>query len=738
MTKLLILALPFLLNAEAQAQAQKISERTAGSPAAAGDMIPISRGTSNLRLDAADFCMTEGCAVKATGASSFATLSAEMMTNPGFTGDLSGWTGTNWSHSSNRALHAAGSTAALSQNVSVTNGTWYQITMTFPTGVVGTAGSIDVALGAQSVRTAAINPAGSSQATSEFLLILANTTGSVALTATPTTDFNGALDFFGMKAFVGEVPVVLDMKDISGTSFGAVRGGPDFPASSNIFWGYDAGRYALGYGESIGIGQLALRNVGNPGFGGYRNTMVGAYAGLNITNGIENVGIGGNALQTNTNGIRNVAVGRQALWALRTGDYNVALGYAAGLSTLYGNWNTYLGTGSGQSASATAAVPGGNFGNVFVGVNSGFNYNGVGGASVTTATYATIVGTQSGFCTSTQRVNAAVYGALACVDSDNTAVIGNAATTDVILGQGTSTPGPFARLLADRVRVKDGTRALPSLSFATEPDSGLYVVGAGEVGFSVNDTLGYSFAQAGAGHRWYVANVEKMRLNGTVFFNLDPSYQVTWGSALGSSDVSIGRGTSPTRFIVYGSASEKFSVSTTRTTSDVAATWLRVGSNTSTYVKAGGGIYSTVTSVGNVTTGEDDLHSYTLPTNAVDNADGRGSFHLVTYGTFAATANNKRVRVRFGGTLLFDTGALATSTAAEWSITCEVLHVGSNAQRGGCTWTSDDATLREDVDYAEPAEAVSGTIVFKVTGDATATDDIIAKFSRIDWLPAAN
>lgn len=92
-----------------------------------------------------------------------------------------------------------------------------------------------------------------------------------------------------------------------------------------------------------------------------------------------------------------------------------------------------------------------------------------------------------------------------------------------------------------KLYVADGTRALPSLSFTSEPDSGWYVVGAGEVGFSVNDTLAYSFAQTGAGQRWYVSNAERMRLNGTVFFNLDPSYQVTWGTALGSADIGLTR-----------------------------------------------------------------------------------------------------------------------------------------------------------------------------------------------------
>ncbi len=92
-----------------------------------------------------------------------------------------------------------------------------------------------------------------------------------------------------------------------------------------------------------------------------------------------------------------------------------------------------------------------------------------------------------------------------------------------------------------RIYVADGTRALPSLSFTSEPDSGMYVVGASEVGLSVNDTLFYSMAQAGAQHRWYVSNVERMRFNSTVGLNLDSLIPLTWGTALGSKDIGLAR-----------------------------------------------------------------------------------------------------------------------------------------------------------------------------------------------------
>lgn len=94
------------------------------------------------------------------------------------------------------------------------------------------------------------------------------------------------------------------------------------------------------------------------------------------------------------------------------------------------------------------------------------------------------------------------------------------------------------------IRVADGTRALPGLSFVSEPDSGLYVLSAGAVGFSVNDTVAFSFAPLAAGLSLYVGNTEAMRISSVNGLNQDSdlvTQMVTSGATLGSPDTGLAR-----------------------------------------------------------------------------------------------------------------------------------------------------------------------------------------------------
>ena len=68
-------------------------------------------------------------------------------------------------------------------------------------------------------------------------------------------------------------------------------------------------------------------------------------------------------------------------------------------------------------------------------------------------------------------------------------------------------------------------------------------------------------------------------------------------------------------------------------------------------------LYASVTTVGNVGAGEDNLITYELPDGLLT-ADGYG-FVIEAGFTFAANANNKRIRAYLGSTSLFDTTATA-------------------------------------------------------------------------------
>ena len=189
-----------------------------------------------------------------TGAVSTAPLGNELLTNGAFaSNDFTGWTaGANWSAATGAAVHTAGSVEAITQNVSVINGTMYQLVFT-TTG--RTAGSITITLGAVTLDIDS-GTTGITTNSTQTLSITAGATGSVAFTVTPTSDWNGSIDNISLKA-IGVAQGALSLKDDTGSEFIEFRGkasvfntaaGSDAlrsntTGSSNTAMGYQAGRY---------------------------------------------------------------------------------------------------------------------------------------------------------------------------------------------------------------------------------------------------------------------------------------------------------------------------------------------------------------------------------------------------------------------------------------------------------------------------------------------------------------
>jgi hypothetical protein len=151
------------------------------------------------------------------------------------------------------------------------------------------------------------------------------------------------------------------------------------------------------------------------------NMFLGDASGGNIAAGVNNTGLGKSSLANTANGSFNTSVGRLALadsdstantaigyGALQTasGGYNVSAGYAALQYVTTGEYNIGIGKGAG-SALAT--------GNNCIVIGGNADVSGV------AATNEITIG----------------YGSIG--QGDNTALIGNASTTDVYFGDGTNT-----------------------------------------------------------------------------------------------------------------------------------------------------------------------------------------------------------------------------------------------------------------------------------------------------------
>jgi len=160
---------------------------------------------------------------------------------------------------------------------------------------------------------------------------------------------------------------------------------------------------------------------------------------------------------------------------------------------------------------------------------------------------------------------------------------------------------------------------------------------------------------------------------------------------------------------------------------------LRAGLSTKR-ATVGGGIKEYFTSVGNVTTGEDDLYTYTTEANIFgtngDNIKGQYS------GTTAANANNKTFKFYFAGTNILNSGALALNDK-NWKFTYELIRVSATVVRYSVQfdYEGNTATVLEVGELT--GLTLSGTNILKITGEATATNDIVATMGVVTATPAS-
>jgi hypothetical protein len=134
------------------------------------------------------------------------------------------------------------------------------------------------------------------------------------------------------------------------------------------------------------------------------------------------------------------------------------------------------------------------------------------------------------------------------------------------------------------------------------------------------------------------------------------------------------------------------------------------------------------TQTGNSGTSETDLASYTVPAGYL--ATNGDSVWFEAAGTFAATANTKQVRVRFGGgsqTLVFDSSGQAVNNN-KWAIRGRIIRTGAATQKGyGQLTTNNSAMLiAGSADIRTNLDAtLSGTNALRVTGTSSAASNDI-------------
>ncbi len=153
------------------------------------------------------------------------------------------------------------------------------------------------------------------------------------------------------------------------------------------------------------------------------------------------------------------------------------------------------------------------------------------------------------------------------------------------------------------------------------------------------------------------------------------------------------------------------------------------------WAKVGGTIFFSTTQTGNTAGAETDLHSYAM--TAASLATNGDSLRCHSGGTFGAGASaDKRLRAKFGGTTVIDSGALAV-TSTDWDLNCEIIRTGAATQKSVCSLTTNNAGLVSSADYTTPAETLANAITYKITGAGTNANDTVGEFTKCVWQPAS-
>lgn len=145
--------------------------------------------------------------------------------------------------------------------------------------------------------------------------------------------------------------------------------------------------------------------------------------------------------------------------------------------------------------------------------------------------------------------------------------------------------------------------------------------------------------------------------------------------------------------------------------------------------------------VGNVGTGEDDLYSDTI---AAGQLAANGDKIVAQYAlAFVSSATaTRRVRAYFGGTSVFDSGALTFGSTGASDVWLTIIRESASVVRCIAEFVATGLTLQPIAIYTRVTGlTLANTQVLKVTGEAAgvgaATDDVLCKLGYVEYKPAA-
>lgn len=144
----------------------------------------------------------------------------------------------------------------------------------------------------------------------------------------------------------------------------------------------------------------------------------------------------------------------------------------------------------------------------------------------------------------------------------------------------------------------------------------------------------------------------------------------------------------------------------------------------------GATLHTDTTSVGNVGAGEDTLITYSMNANTLSS---NGNYlEILAWGTTAANANNKRIKLKIGTTTLLDTTAVAANNAS-WFINARLIRTAASAEQSIASILSDSSLIVDSATYTDVTEDTTTALDIFCTGEATNDNDIVQKGLIIKW-----
>ena len=164
-----------------------------------------------------------------------------------------------------------------------------------------------------------------------------------------------------------------------------------------------------------------------------------------------------------------------------------------------------------------------------------------------------------------------------------------------------------------------------------------------------------------------------------------------------------------------------------------------VAGTSATISKVGGTINVNTTQTGNTALTETTLFSVPISGNTLESNSDRLCF--TSAGTFANTASvDKRIKVQYpSGNTIFDTGALAITTANSWNVNGEITRISTSGIKSTINLNTSSATLSSYSQYTSVGSMISlttGSTVLLLAGNGTNANDTTGEMWSVEWKSA--